>query len=114
MSEFLSAIELVPTKRNELSPTPPRNSISVSGPVPAPGSRATEDRKSSSGSSSQVPLDLEDGSLKQGRIIVIIIVLTGVNFLGSLCNGFITIGLPRIASDLSLSEHLILWPSAVY
>jgi hypothetical protein len=113
MSEFLSAIELVSTKRNELSPTPPRNSISVPGPVPT-GSRATENTKSLSGSSSRVPLDLEDGSLKQGRIIVIIIALTGVNFLGSLCNGFITIGLPRIASDLSLSEHLILWPSAVY
>jgi hypothetical protein len=41
-------------------------------------------------------------------------VLTGVNFLSSLCNGFITIGLPRMASDLSLPEHLLLWPSAVY
>lgn len=80
-----------------------------------PASNATDVAKSqSSVSSFRAPLDLEGGALKEGRIVVIIIVLTGVNFLGSLCNGFITIGLPRIASDLSLSEHLILWPSAVY
>jgi hypothetical protein len=109
MSELLYAIELVPARRNESLPSPPRNSISVSDPV-----RALGDTKSALGSSTQIPIHLEDGGLKEGRIIVIIAALTGVNFLGSLCNGFITIGLPRIASDLSLSEHLILWPSAVY
>ncbi|KAH8766572.1 major facilitator superfamily domain-containing protein [Hyaloscypha finlandica] len=109
MSELLYAIELVPARRNESLPSPPRNSISVSDPV-----RDLGDTKSVLGSSIQIPIDLEDGGLKEGRIIVIIAALTGVNFLGSLCNGFITIGLPRIASDLSLSEHLILWPSAVY
>ena len=79
-----------------------------------PASTAMDDTKSPPGSSFRVPLDPEGGALKEGRIVVIIIVLTGVNFLASLCNGFITVGLPRIASDLSLSEHLILWPSAVY
>jgi hypothetical protein len=113
MSELLSAIELVPAKRNELLPTPPRNHMPVSVTVP-PASNANDDAKSLPGSSFRAPLDLEGGPLKEGRIVVIIIVLTGVNFLGSLCNGFITVGLPRIASDLSLSEHLILWPSAVY
>jgi len=109
MSEFLTAIELVPTKRTETSEllsSPPRNSITV---VPV---LAAEDTKSSS--SFPIPIDIENGSLKEGRIIVIIASLTAVNFLGSLCNGFLTIGLPKIASDLSLSEHLILWPSAVY
>ena len=113
MSELLSAIELVPAKRNELLPTSPRNLTSVSTTVP-PASNAMDDLKSLPDSSFRAPLDLEGGALKEGRIVVIIIVLTGVNFLGSLCNGFITVGLPRIASDLSLSEHLILWPSAVY
>jgi hypothetical protein len=110
MAELLSAIELVPTKRNEFLSTPPRNSISASAPLPA-SSRAAEDAKSSS--SLQIPIDLEDGTLKEGRIIVIIAALTGVNFLCSLSNGFITIGLPKIASDLSLPQHLMLWPAAV-
>jgi hypothetical protein len=109
MAELLSAIELVP-KRNEFLSTPPRNSISASAPLPA-SSRAAEDVKSSS--SLQIPIDLEDGTLKEGRIIVIIAALTGVNFLCSLSNGFITIGLPKIASDLSLPQHLMLWPAAV-
>jgi hypothetical protein len=110
MAELLSAIELVPTKRNEFLSTPPRNSISASAYLPA-SSRAAEDAKSSS--SLQIPIDLEDGTLKEGRIIVIIAALTGVNFLCSLSNGFITIGLPKIASDLSLPQHLMLWPAAV-
>jgi hypothetical protein len=113
MSELLSALELVPAKRNEFWPTSPRNHNSVSATVP-PASNTIDDTKSLSGSAFRASLDLEGGGLKEGRIVVIIIVLTGVNFLSSLCNGFITIGLPRIASDLSLSEHLILWPSAVY
>jgi hypothetical protein len=113
MSELLSAIELVPAKRNELLPSPPRNHMPVSATVPS-ASNAIDVAKPRSVNSFRAPLDLEGGALKEGRIVVIIIVLTGVNFLGSLCNGFITIGLPRIASDLSLSEHLILWPSAVY
>ncbi|KAG0653102.1 Aminotriazole resistance [Hyphodiscus hymeniophilus] len=62
----------------------------------------------------QVTLESQDRSLRQGRIIIIIAVLTGVNFLASLCNGFITIGLPQMASDLSLAEGLLIWPSAVY
>lgn len=62
----------------------------------------------------QETFDIEDGTLKQGRIIVIIAVLSGSSFLSSLTNGFITIGLPKIASDLSLPAHLLLWPSAVY
>jgi len=109
MSEFLTVIELVPTKRVETAEffsTPPQNSITVA-PV-----LAAEDAKSTS--SLRNPIDLENRSLKEGRIIVIIASLTAVNFLGSLCNGFLTIGLPKIASDLSLSEDLILWPSAVY
>lgn len=58
--------------------------------------------------------DLENGAMKRGRVIVIIAVLTGTSFLSSLSNGFLTIGLPRIASELSLSDNLILWPSSAY
>lgn len=113
MSELLYGIELIPSRRNDFLPTPPRNSLPGIHPV-VENSSAPEGTKSVSSSSIQLPVDIEDGQAKQGHIILIIIVLTGVNFLGSLCNGFITVGLPRIASDLSLSENLILWPSSVY
>jgi hypothetical protein len=113
MSELLSAIEFVPSKSSASLPAPLLKPPFMSSPVPT-GLHTTADIPLIPGNSSRVPLDLEDGGLKQGRIVVIITVLTGVNFLSSLCNGFITIGLPRMASDLSLPEHLLLWPSAVY
>lgn len=43
------------------------------------------------------------------RIIIVVATLTGVNFLSSLSNGLLTVGLPRIASDTALPEHLQLW-----
>lgn len=78
------------------------------------GPDATSKAQLGSESSLHIQSDPENGELKQGRIVVVIAVLTGVNFLSSLTNGFITIGLPRIASELSLPEHLMLWPAAVY
>lgn len=113
MSELLSAIEFVPAKSSASLPAPSLISLFVPSQVPT-GLHSPADTQLVSDSVLRVPLDLEDGGLKQGRIVVIITVLTGVNFLSSLCNGFITIGLPRMASDLSLPEHLLLWPSAVY
>jgi len=113
MLELLSSIEFVPANSNDSTTTPAPNFHSVSSPEHT-GSRATMNSQVVLESSIRVPSDLEDGGLKQGRIVVIIAVLTGVNFLSSLTNGFITIGLPRIASEISLPEHLMLWPSAVY
>jgi hypothetical protein len=43
-----------------------------------------------------------------------IAVLTGLNLLGSLTNGLIAVGLPRMASDLDLPQNLQVWPMAVY
>ncbi|KAI3391470.1 hypothetical protein diail_7334 [Diaporthe ilicicola] len=40
--------------------------------------------------------------------------LAGVNLLGSITNGYITVGLPRIAADLRLPEELFFWPASVY
>jgi hypothetical protein len=113
MLELLSSIEFVPVNNHDSSSAPALNLPSVSDPDRT-GSRATANAQLASESSLCIPFDLEDGGMKQGRIVVIIAVLTGVNFLSSLSNGFITIGLPRIASELSLPEHLMLWPSAVY
>lgn len=43
-----------------------------------------------------------------------IAVLTGTAFASSLSTGLLTIGLPRIAADVELPEHLLLWPSSVF
>lgn len=46
--------------------------------------------------------------------VVLTAQLAGVNLLSSVVNGYITVGLPRIASDLRLPEELFFWPSSVY
>lgn len=111
MAQLLSAIEFVslPVHNSSKDSLPPPQTDHV----PAHSYATADAPVVSSSSSLQAPLDLENGGLKNGRIIVIIALLTGVNFLSSLSNGFITIGLPRIASDLSLPEHLLIWPTAV-
>lgn len=43
------------------------------------------------------------------RIAIVIAALTGVNFFSSLSSGLLTVGLPLIASDTALPEHLQLW-----
>ncbi|OBT50084.1 hypothetical protein VE04_09082, partial [Pseudogymnoascus sp. 24MN13] len=113
MLELLSSVEILPTKSHGPSPSPAVSLPSVSSPEHA-GSRSIENVQLVPESPIPAPFDIEDGGPKQGRIVVIIAVLTGVNFLSSLTNGFITIGLPRISSELSLPEHLMVWPSAVY
>lgn len=113
MSQLLSSIDFVAASGH--NPNPGRHPVSphVSGEL-STSSRAAVDVQLFSGRSVREPLDVEDGGLKDGRIFAIIAVLTGVQFLSSLSNGFLTVGLPRMASDLSLPEHLLLWPSSVY
>lgn len=113
MSVLLSNIDFAPPENNDALSA--RLQISPRTPGQASiRSRDATDAQLFSESSIRVPLDLENGDLKDGRIFAIIAVLTGVQFLSSLSNGFLTVGLPRIASDLSLPEHLLLWPSGVY
>lgn len=50
-----------------------------------------------------------DVALSNGRIVIVIAALGGVNFLNSLSNGFLTVGLPSIAKDLGLSSDLLSW-----
>lgn len=47
--------------------------------------------------------------LPKGRTIIVIASLAGVNFLSSLSNGLVTVGLPRMAGDIQLPAHLLLW-----
>ena len=116
MSDLLAAIELVHVSRPDANlPLPTLASMSsAKGTELRPEVEAIAQRPSYSPTRLPLAIDPEGGSLKLGRIIIIIIALTGVNFLSSLCNGFITIGLPRMASDLSLTDNLILYPSSAY
>ncbi|MCJ1312459.1 hypothetical protein MMC25_006133 [Agyrium rufum] len=48
------------------------------------------------------------------RATLVIANLTGVTFAASMSTGVLTVGLPRIASDLALGQSLLLWPASVY
>jgi hypothetical protein len=113
MSQLLSAIELVPTKSKDIVSAPLPGSPHLSNRVPFDRPR-NPDGQSISSNSARVSIEPENGRLKQGRIIIVIAVLTGLNLLSSLSNGFITVGLPRMASDLGLPQNLLVWPTAVY
>lgn len=53
--------------------------------------------------------DLESNFLPHGRSIIVIVALTGVNFLSSMSTGLLTVGLPRMAVDVKLPANLLLW-----
>ena len=48
------------------------------------------------------------------RAAVIVATTAGVFFLNTLGSGFLTVGLPRIASELDLASNLLLWPASVF
>lgn len=47
--------------------------------------------------------------LSRSRTVLVIATLTGVTLANSMSTGLLTVGLPRIAADLRLSEDLLLW-----
>ncbi|KAJ4396745.1 hypothetical protein N0V93_000967 [Gnomoniopsis smithogilvyi] len=48
------------------------------------------------------------------RAISVIFTLSGINFLNTMGSGILIAALPQIASDVDISDSLILWPAAVY
>lgn len=48
-------------------------------------------------------------NVSRSRATAITVILTGVSFLNTMGSGLLTVGLPRIASDLDLPENLLLW-----
>lgn len=46
--------------------------------------------------------------------IILTVQLAGVNLLSSMINGYITVGLPEINSDLRVPEELYFWPASVF
>ena len=52
---------------------------------------------------------IADGILRKGRSIIVIAILSTVLFVNSVSNGLLTVGIPRMAADLKLSEDLLFW-----
>ncbi|KAK2838284.1 hypothetical protein FQN49_006432 [Arthroderma sp. PD_2] len=86
---------------------------------------ATEDRHPLDNAQidEQAPLlrrESDDGArrshprLSGARSTIIILGLTGVTFLSCVSNGLLIVGLPEIAADLQLPDHLLFWPTSVY
>ena len=52
--------------------------------------------------------------ISRSKASLIIVLLTGVSFLNTLGSGILTVALPTIAHDISLSPNLLLWPASIY
>ena len=48
-------------------------------------------------------------SLSRAAATILICTLAGITFVGSMSTGLLTIGLPRMATDLHLPDNLLLW-----
>lgn len=119
MSQLLSAVELVAVSQKDSSSAVPLSSTHhASGQTPRDSTVATPALSISDtpapSTSGPSPTQDDQGTMETGRIIITILSLTSVILLQSLCNGFITIALPRMATDIDLPQHLIVWPSAAY
>ncbi|SMR58688.1 unnamed protein product [Zymoseptoria tritici ST99CH_1E4] len=53
-------------------------------------------------------------TLSRTRSVVVVATMTGLMVLNSMGSGILIAATPRIASDLGLSQAMILWPAAVY
>ncbi|KAM0355036.1 hypothetical protein ACHAPU_000886 [Fusarium lateritium] len=53
-------------------------------------------------------------SISRTRGVIVIVTLAGISFLNTMGSGILIAALPKIASEVGLSENLILWPAAVY
>ena len=79
--------------------SPTSSTINANGPT----NPVTEDARDQTGD-----------TISLSQSIVIIIVLSGVNFLNTMGSGILTVALPQISKDLNLQESLFLWPASVY
>lgn len=82
-------------------------------PSPSPSSKqlALEQQTEDASESSHGEKEEEEKGrgLSRWHTILVISNLTGIAFAGSMSTGVLTIGLPRIATDLTLSQNLLLW-----
>lgn len=74
-------------------------------------------RNRRNGSFSRSPAPPEEvliPTLRKSRTIILIAALTGIDFVSSVSDGLVTIGLPQMGVDIGLPANLLLWPSSVY
>ena len=55
-----------------------------------------------------------DPPITRARSALLVGTVTGISFLNTLGSGLLTVGLPRIATDLHLQENLLLWPASIF
>jgi MFS family permease len=80
---------------------------------PLPESRETTSPPNVSEDAS-VSISSERRPLSKLQLVMTILQLSLINFFGSFASGIITVGLPIIASSISLQRSLYLWPTSVY
>ena len=108
------------TETIELQPLPAVASLNISGfkDTLELSNRLSEPREAID--SLNVPEDASATISSEGRplsklqLAMTILQPSLINFFGSFTTGIITIGLPVIASSISLQRSLYLWPSSVY
>jgi MFS family permease len=61
-----------------------------------------------------VPVPSDERTLSNLQLVMTILQPSTINFFASYASGIITVGLPAIASSLTLERSLYLWPSSVY
>lgn len=57
----------------------------------------------------QPSIDSDLNVLNKSRSVIVTTILSLVLFVNSVSTGILTVGIPRIAADLKLSEGLLLW-----
>lgn len=72
------------------------------------GADGSDQGRNISGSNGRA-VDSDAAVLTRDRSYIVIIVLSLVMFVNSVSTGILTVGIPRMATDLELSEDLILW-----
>lgn len=80
-------------------------------PAPQASSLQSNDEAHSESDVASGPLPTE---ISRSKASLIIALLTGVSFLNTMGSGILTVALPTIAYDISLSENLLLWPASIY
>lgn len=62
----------------------------------------------------QMPV-MPQPSAKTSRLqnVILVVLMSGITFTGSLINGLVTVGLPAITTDLKIPPSLAFWPASV-
>ncbi|KAF6836770.1 integral membrane protein [Colletotrichum musicola] len=110
-SQRTPSIELNPLNPSKSKASQHRKSFSQGSTSPGDERRPEPPGATAAGEN---PTDSPARNVSKAKGVTVIITLAGVNFLNTMGSGILIAALPRIASDVGLSEGLSLWPAAVY